>query len=92
MIEENISQESGFENIDKARNYFLKEIQQNELMSNKKVYLTLNYIKHFLILASAFTGFISISPLPSLFGIPIGVTFCNRIKNFWNRNYRNQSI
>ena len=89
MIEENISQESGFENIDKARNYFLKEIQQNELMSNK-VYLTLNYIKHFLILASAFTGFISISP--SLFGIPIGVTFCNRIKKFWNRNCRNQSI
>ena len=92
MIEENISPEFRFKNIDKAKKYFLKETQQNELMSNKKVYLTLNYIKHFLILASAFTGFISISPLPSLFGIPIGVTFCNRIKNFWNRNYRNQSI
>ena len=28
MIEENISQESGFENIDKARNYFVKEISK----------------------------------------------------------------
>ena len=36
---------------------FVEEIKQNELMSKKykKVYTTLNYIKHFLILASTVT-------------------------------------
>ena len=51
-------------------------IKQNELTSKKhrKVYMTLNYIEHFLILASAVTGCISISVFASLFGIPIGTT------------------
>ena len=84
MVEENINQEFRFKNIDKTRKYFLKEIQQNELMTNKKVYMNVNHIKHFLILASAFTGCISIFPLASLFGIPIGVTSFNRIKNLRN--------
>ena len=44
-------------------------------MSNehKEVCTMLNYIEHFLILASAVTGCISISTFPSLLGIPIGV-------------------
>ena len=44
-------------------------------MSRKhnKVCTTLNYIKHFLILASAVTGFISISAFVSLVGIPLGI-------------------
>ena len=41
---------------------------------HKKVCATLNYIEHFLILASAITGCISISAFASLIGIPIGVT------------------
>ena len=88
MIEENITQQFRLKNIDKARKYFLKEIQQSELMSNKKICLTLNYIEHFLVLASAFTGCISISALAFLFSIPLGDAFCNRIKNLSN-NCRN---
>ena len=43
MVEENISQESRLKNIEETRNFFLKEIKQNELMSRKykKVYTTL---------------------------------------------------
>ena len=41
---------------------------------HKKVCTTLNYIEHFLILASAITGCISISAFASLIGIPIGIT------------------
>ena len=40
----------------------------------KKVCTTLNYIEHFLILASAVTGYISISAFVSLVGSPIGTT------------------
>ena len=63
MVEENISKEFRLKNIDKTRNYFLEEIEQNELMSKKhiKVSATLNYIEHFLILGSAITRRISIS-------------------------------
>ena len=41
---------------------------------HKKVCTTRNYIEHFLILASAVTGYISISGFASLLGIPIEVT------------------
>ena len=41
---------------------------------HKKVCTTLNYIEHFLILASTITGSISISAFTSLIGIPIGIT------------------
>ena len=41
---------------------------------HKKVCTNLNYIEHFLILASTVTGFISISTFTSLIGIPIGIT------------------
>ena len=33
MTEENISQEFGLKNLDEIRNYFIEEINQNELMS-----------------------------------------------------------
>ena len=50
--EKDISQEKKFrlKNIEKTRNYFIKEIDQNELVSNKnkKVCATLYYIEHFL--------------------------------------------
>ena len=76
MAEENISQEFRFKNIDETRNYFLKEIEQNELMSKKQkmVRTTLNYIEHFLILSSTIAGCISISAFTSLLGIPLGIT------------------
>ena len=65
MVEENISKEFRLTNIDKTRNYFLEEIEQNELMIKKhiKVCATLNYIEHFLILGSAITRGISISAI-----------------------------
>ena len=76
MVEENISQEFRSKNINEARNYFLQEIKQNELMSkkHKKFCATLNYIEHFLLLASTINGCISCSAFPSLTNIPIGIT------------------
>ena len=35
MVEESISQEFRFKSVDGTRNYFLEEIEQNELMSRK---------------------------------------------------------
>ena len=68
-----MSQEFRLENIGETRNYFLEKIKENKLMSrkHKKVCTTLNYIEHCIILASAFTGLISISAFTSLIGIPI---------------------
>ena len=76
MVQENISQEFRLKNIDETKNYSLEEIKKNELMSKKykKVCTTLNYIEHFLILASTITGCVSISAFASLVGIPIGIT------------------
>ena len=75
MFEKNISQEFRLKNIDETRRYLLGKIKQNELMSrnHKKVFTTINYIEHFLILASTITGCISISVFNSLLGIPIGI-------------------
>ena len=63
-------------NIDRKNNYSLQEIEQNEFMSikHKNVWITLNYIEHFLTLASTITGWISISAFASLLGIPAGST------------------
>ena len=41
---------------------------------HKKVYATLNYIEHFLILVSKITGCIQISAFATVLGIPIGIT------------------
>ena len=70
-----MSQEFRLKNIDETRNYFLQEIEQNELMSkkHKKVCRALNYIEYFLILASIITRYTSISAFASLIGIPIGI-------------------
>ena len=76
MVEENISEEFILKNIGETRNYFLEEIKQNKSLSrkHKSVCTALNYIEHFLILASAITGGISISVFASSLGIPIGIT------------------
>ena len=74
MAEENVSQEFRLKNIDETRNYFLEEIKKNKLLSkkHKKVCTTLNYIEHFLILASTIAGCNSL--FTSLIGIPVGIT------------------
>ena len=53
MADKNISQEFRRKNKDETRNYFIKEIDQNELMNkrHKKVCTTLNYFENFSILA-----------------------------------------
>ena len=52
MVEETISQELRLKEIDKTRNYFIKEIKQNELISkkHKKICKILNYAEHSLVL------------------------------------------
>ena len=72
MAEENISLEFRLKDREKTRNYFIKEINQNELMSNKnkKVCTTLNYIEYFLTSVFAIIGCIPISVFASLVDIP----------------------
>ena len=74
MVNKNISLDFRLEEIDETRNYFLEEIEQDDLMSekHKKVCKILNYIQHFLIFLSAITGSVSISAFAWLVGIPIG--------------------
>ena len=90
MSEENISQEFRLKNIDETRNYLIEEISRNGLMSKKhqKICATLNYIKHFLILASRIIGCVSISPFASFAYSYRNYEFYNWIKNLCN-NCRN---
>ena len=68
MTEENISQELILKKINEMNYYFNKEIDQYELLSNKKkkVCTTLNYIVNFLNLVFAVTVCISFSGFASL--------------------------
>ena len=84
MSEEKKSQEFRLKNIGETRNYFLEEIKQNKLMNrnHKKVRKTLNYIEHFLFLASSVTRCISIR---FFVWYPYrNYKFCSRIKNLCN--------
>ena len=85
MAEENISQKFSLKNIDETRNYLIEGINRNELMSKKhrKVFITLNYIEHFLILGSTITGCVSISSFASLVGIPVGITSSAVVLKTW---------
>ena len=64
MAEGNISLEFTLKNIEKARNYLIKEMDQNELMSSKKkkVCTTLNYIDHFLTLVCVLLQLLDVFP------------------------------
>ena len=75
IAKENISQEFRLKNIDETRNYFIEEINQNDLMSkkHKKVSTTLNYIEYLRILVSTVTGCNSICDFPSLVDFPIAI-------------------
>ena len=71
MSEENVSHIRRMKNIDETRNYCIKEINQNGLISkkHKKVCKVLNYIEYLLILIYTGTRCVSISAIPSLVGI-----------------------
>ena len=71
MIGENISKKFRLKNIEETKNYFVEEMNQNELMSNKHRKVFTTCIEHFLILASMVTGCISISAFASLLGTPV---------------------
>ena len=73
MVEENLSQEFRFKNINGTRKYFLEEIKQNELMSkkHKMVCTTLKYIEHF-----CFFNWYSYR----------NYEFCNSTKTFFNNS------
>ena len=45
---QNLSQQFRLKNVEETRNYFVEEIGQNELMSNKhkRVFTTVNYSKN----------------------------------------------
>ena len=75
MSEENISQEFRLKNIDETRNYFIKEINQNELMSkkHKKICRVLIYIEYILVLISTVTRCVFIADFASLVGISVGI-------------------
>ena len=62
-----ISQEFGLKNIE-IKNYFIKEIDENGLMSKKhrKLCISLTYIECSLILVSAIAGYVSISVIASI--------------------------
>ena len=74
MAEESMRQECRMKNIAETWNCFIKEIEQNKLIINKykKVFTTLNYIEHFLILASVVSRCISISAF-TLIAISVGI-------------------
>ena len=76
MTKEDQSLEFKLKKIDETRNYPLEEIKHNVLKSKKheKTFITLNYVEHFLILASRVTGCVSISAFALLVAIPIGIT------------------
>ena len=89
MTEENIGQEFRLKEIDEKRNHFIKETNQNKLKlkKHKKVCKILNYTKHLLILASKYTGCVSLSAFASLVGTPsVGRSckFCCNNKSLYN--------
>ena len=61
---------------DKTKTHVLEELKQNELMTekHKKLCKASNYFRHFLIFISAICGCVSVSALPSLVGLPVGIT------------------
>ena len=63
MTEDDISQEFRLKKIKEINNYFIKEVDQNELLNNKnkKVCTTLNFTEDFLTLAFAVTNICAIN-------------------------------
>ena len=77
MPEENMNLELRYWKIDKIRNYLTEEMNQNELMCERKyknVCRALHYIEHSLILVSTSTGCVFHFCFCFLVGISIGIT------------------
>ena len=76
MAKENKSQEFRLKNLEEKKNYFIKEIDKDKLMSTKykKVCMALNYIEHCIILASAVIECISNFAFAFLLCILIEIT------------------
>ena len=88
MNEKDISQELRLKQIKEINNYFVEEIDKNELLNNgnKKVCKTLNYIEYFFTVAFAVIPCISIYALASLLYISkeitsssVGLNICAKI-------------
>ena len=88
MNEKDISQELRLKQIKEINNYFVEEIDKNELLNNgnKKVCKTLNYIEYFFTVAFAVIPCISIYALASLVYISkeitsssVGLNICAKI-------------
>ena len=72
-----MSQAVRLKNIEQTRNYFIKEINQNEWISKKhqKVCIDLDFIEQlFIYLSCAVNGCVWTSAVPSLFAILIRIT------------------
>ena len=71
MSKKNMNQQFRLTKIDEIRNYLIKEINRNGLMSKDRVLDYIDIISHIAI--SPITGCVSISAFASLVGIPIGI-------------------
>ena len=71
-----MNQEFRLKKVDKIKNYLIKEMNQNELISkkHKKVCKVLNYTEHLLNAISTIIGCVFISAFASLVAISIGIT------------------
>ena len=76
MVEVNLIQKFRSKNLRETRNYYVQEIEENDLLNKKPkmLWMTLNYIGHFLNLTSTIAGYISISAFGSLVSVPVGIT------------------
>ena len=88
MNEKDISQELRLKQVKEINNYFVEEIDKNELLNNgnKKVCKTLNYIEYYFTVAFAVIVCISIYALASLVYISkeitsssVGLNICAKI-------------
>ena len=75
MCKKNMNQEFSLKKIEEIRNYLIKEINQNELISkkHKKICRVFNYIDHLLNVISTIAGCVFIFVFASLVGVPIGI-------------------
>ena len=75
MCKKNMNQEFSLKKIEEIRNYLIKEINQNELISkkHKKICRVFIYIDHLLNVISTITGCVFIFVFASLVGVPIGI-------------------
>ena len=73
--EKNLNQGFRLKNIEKINIYFIKEINQKELMSQKykNICMTLNSIEHLRISGSTVTGGVFVSVFASLICIPVAI-------------------